>query len=160
MTRLFKVLFFFSRFFFLSLCFIFLLCSPLSPLFSISLRLGFADLSVVVGLGFAGSAKNSRPITVSNTSLSSSTRLMSLTMTALALRVTMQRGSVSVNKRRRMARREESSFEDPSKNLFSWQWMVTWNEVRTVVAWRWVIASGIQSLTSTSIIGRRGQCRW
>ena len=59
-----------------------------------------------------------------------------------------------------MARREESSFEDPSKKLFSWQWMVTWNEVRTVVTWQWVIASGIQSLTSTSIIERRGRCGW
>jgi hypothetical protein len=39
--------------FFLSLRFFFLLCSPLSPLFSICLGLGLADLNVVVGLGFA-----------------------------------------------------------------------------------------------------------
>uniref|UniRef100_A0A2N9I3J0 Uncharacterized protein n=1 Tax=Fagus sylvatica TaxID=28930 RepID=A0A2N9I3J0_FAGSY len=59
-----------------------------------------------------------------------------------------------------MALREESSFEDPSKKLFSWRWVVTWNGVRTVVTWRWAIASGSRSLTSTSIIGRRGRCGW
>uniref|UniRef100_A0A2N9IC22 Uncharacterized protein n=1 Tax=Fagus sylvatica TaxID=28930 RepID=A0A2N9IC22_FAGSY len=114
----------------------------------------------MVGLGFAGSAKHSRPIAASNTSSSSSTRLTPSTMTALALRVTTQRGSVSANRRRRMALREESSFEDPSKKLFSWRWVVTWNGVRTVVTWRWAIASGSRSLTSTSIIGRRGRCGW
>ena len=105
-SLIFIYLFIFSAdFFSLSLCFIFLLYSPLSPLFSISLALKFADLNMVVGLGFAGSAKHSR-------------------------------------------------------SLFSWRWVVTWNGIRTVVMWRWAIASGTRSLTFTSIIGRRGQCGW
>ena len=36
--------------------------------------------------------------------------------------VTTQRGSMSENRRRRVARHDESSPEEPSKKWFSWQW--------------------------------------
>ncbi|KAK7837288.1 hypothetical protein CFP56_021427 [Quercus suber] len=108
---------------------------------------------------FSGSATQSLPIDGSNGSSSSSTRLTPSTMTALALRVTTQRGSVSENRRRRVAGRDESSPEEPSKKWFSWRWVATWNGERSVVTWRWATASGSRSLTSTSIIiGRRGRC--